>query len=216
MRSSDRASTGDRERRAHRRTPAQHTRGAVDVGEPDLVNGLPYRPGRRHNFGRARGCSALAGRIPRDGLRKRTGADRESPKRSAWRAAATSERSARSADESLWASRECPGASQRAEEVGGVLVDEPSCRAVWIEGHTADRVDREAAVGRCDLAIPAIGGCARNRRPRRRVLGTRRLRHAQRIRRSVRPGADNRRDHGRHRGSATLLIPPLQRATGSR
>jgi hypothetical protein len=96
-------------------------------------------------------------------------------------AAATSERSARSADESLWASRERLGASQRAEEVRGVLVDEPTCRAVWVDGHTADRVDREAAVGRCDLAIPAIGGCARNRRPRRCVLGTRRLRHAQRI-----------------------------------
>ena len=35
--------------------------------------------------------------------------------------------------------------------------DEPSCRAVWVDGHTADRVDREAAVGRCDVAIRAIG-----------------------------------------------------------
>lgn len=157
MRSSHRASTGDRERRAHRRTPAQHTGGAVDVGERDLANGLPYRPGRRHNLGRARGCSALSGRIPRDGPRKRTGADWELPKRSAWRAAANSERSARSADESLRASRERLGASQRAEEVRGVLVDEPSCRAVWVTA--ARQTGRSRGPRRrCDLAIPAIGG----------------------------------------------------------
>jgi hypothetical protein len=72
-------------------------------------------------------------------------------------ASASSERSARSADESLWALRERPGARQRGGEIRGVLVDEPSGRAVWVGRPSTDRVDREAAVGG-DLAIPAIGG----------------------------------------------------------
>src|SRR4051794_13787908 len=44
-------------------------------------------------------------------------------------------------DEAFGAPRELAGAVERAEEVGGAVVDQPAGGALWVDGHLADGVD---------------------------------------------------------------------------
>jgi hypothetical protein len=59
---------------------------------------------------------------------------------------------AASADEALGMAGELSSAGQRAEEVRRVVDDEPSVSVIAVDGHAADRVDREPAVGDVPLA----------------------------------------------------------------
>ena len=88
-----------------------------------------------------------------------------------------------------------------------------SCCPRWYGGHRDGIVprpgrergdERGSARGgrpgvRSDQRDPRDRRRARHRRPRRGVLGARRLCDAERVRRRVRPGADDRRDYRRHR-----------------
>jgi hypothetical protein len=96
--------------------------------------------------------------------------------------------------------RERPGAGQRAEEVGGVLADEPSCARF---GSTAIRQTRSIARPPSEVwpwrtaATSSTGPRTLIRRPRDWYRTSHRFGAADSSR--VRPGADDRRDHSRHR-----------------